>query len=344
MWVSICHLVPAADWLTDCHCLLPEGLQTDGLSSSVDLWFENWHSVIICWLVVCKLTVSLSIAWRFAADCHCLLTCGLQTDSVIVCCLKVCKLTVCCHLLTRDLQTDSLSLLPEGLQSVCWLRVCKLSVCHCLCAEGLLTDSLLSSVDGRFHMLSWRTLFRCLPIMGWRWCLALPLAVSVVHTHFCITHLALLSNLLCAQVWVRCSRRDGNVRATLWDRFSCSFQACVLQRCSKDRPQLWNENLASSLCDYMLSVVKKENPQLFVPDHVTSFEMYERLPIFVLDYVTSLVKWVQDRQFLFELCHLSWEMGKRLPIFVPDCATSLAKWVKDCQCLFLVMPPLLWKG
>ena len=178
--------------LTVCHRLLTCGLQTDILSSSVGLWFANWQ-------------------------CHCLLPEGLQ-------------LTVCCHLLTQDLQTDSLSLLPEGLQSVfiCWLRVCKLSVCHCLCAEGLLTGNLLSSVDGRFRMLSWRTLFRCLPIMGWRRRFALPLALPVVRTHFPITHLALLSNLLCAQVWVRCSWRDGNVTATLWDSLSSSFQACVV--------------------------------------------------------------------------------------------------------------------
>ena len=133
-------------------------------------------------------------------------------------------------LLMLAVGTDSLSLLPEGLQSVfiCWLRVCKLSVCHCLCAEGLLTGNLLSSVDGRFRMLSWRTLFRCLPIMGWRQRFALPLALPVVRTHFPITHLALLSNLLCAQVWVRCSWRDGNVTATLWDSLSSSFQACVV--------------------------------------------------------------------------------------------------------------------
>ena len=190
-------------------------------------------------------------------------------------------------------------------------------------------------------MLSWRTLFRCLPIMGWRWRLALPLAVSVVHTYFLIIDLALLGNLLCAQVWVWCSWRDGNVRATLWDSFSSSFQECVVQRWTalSCGMRIWHHPFVITCCQWW----KK------------------RIHHFLFLIMWPLLKCVKDWQFLFwimspllwngckteffwsGLCHLSWEMGKRLPIFVPDCATSLAKWVKDCQFLFLLMPPLLWK-
>ena len=98
---------------------------TDWLPLSVAWRFANWWSVIICWLVVWKLTF-----------CYHLLACGLQTDSVIVNCLKVCS--------WLSLSVDL------------WFANWQ---CHCLLPEGLQTDSLLSSVNSGFA--NWQSVVIC---------------------------------------------------------------------------------------------------------------------------------------------------------------------------------------